>query len=170
LKIAIIDAMAENRVIGRGGKIPWKIPADMKHFVELTAGHPVIMGRKTYSSIPEKFRPLDKGRTNIVMTRHPSQIDFNLDGVQLADSPVDALAQAIMEDDQIIFIAGGSEVYELLLPQVDTIFLTRVCAQIYGDSFFPKLPDNIWKLKEQSEKIQSNKDQFPIMFKTLVRQ
>lgn len=161
--------MAENRVIGKDGKIPWRIPTDTRHFVELTTGHSVIMGRKTYQSIPEKYRPLDQGRTNIIMTRHPGQIDFNTEGVILANSPDEALAEAIAADDEVIFIAGGSDVYELMMPVVNTIFLTRVCAQVEGDALFPLLPDSTWELIEEGPKTQNEKDQFPFIFETLVR-
>jgi len=165
----MIVAMADNRVIGMGGKIPWRVPTDMRHFVELTAGHPVIMGRKTYQSIPKKYRPLDKGRTNIVMTRHPSQVDFDTEGTILASSPVEALAEAIIHDEEVVFIAGGHDIYELFLPEVSTIFLTRVCAQVEGDAFFPELPDNTWKLVDQCKKTQCENDQFPVIFEIWVR-
>lgn len=167
--IAAIVAMTENRVIGKAGKIPWKIRTDMRHFVNMTKGHPVIMGRKTYQSIPAKFRPLDKGRTNIVMTRHPSQVDFDTEGVILASSPVEALAEAIIHDKEVVFIAGGSDIYELFLPEVDTIFLTRVCAEVEGDAFFPELTNDTWKLLDQSKKIQCENDDFPVIFEILVR-
>lgn len=169
MTIAIIAALAANRAIGREGKIPWKIPTDMKHFVELTSGHPVIMGRKTYESIPPKFRPLDKGRTSIVITRKPSGVGFETNGIVLTRSLTEALGRAAQIDQQITFVAGGSEIYNLALPVATTLYLTRICDNVEGDTFFPKIPGNEWRVTEQSQVIQGGKDQYPIVFETLVR-
>ncbi|MDO8183727.1 MAG: dihydrofolate reductase [bacterium] len=173
MKLAIIVAMAQNGVIGQGGKIPWRIPSDMKHFVELTAGHPVIMGRKTYESIPPKFRPLDKDRVNIVLSRHGVQSEILVTdlrkGIVIATNLDTALDEAIIADDQVVFIAGGSKIYELMLPLANIVYLTRVCAEVEGDSFFPRLPENEWKTIEWIKEVQDSKDQFPIVFETLIR-
>jgi dihydrofolate reductase len=129
--ISIIAAMADNRVIGRGGAIPWDIPADRRRFRELTMGHPVIMGRKTFESIG---RPLP-GRTNIVLSRKP---DFRAEGCIVANSLEDALRACCGAED--VFICGGEELYRQALPMADRIFLTVVHHPCSGDAYFPPLP------------------------------
>src|SRR5512137_2047046 len=129
--ISIIAAMADNRVIGRGGAIPWDIPADRRRFRELTMGHPVIMGRKTYESIG---RPLP-GRTNIILSRGP---DFRVEGCTIAKSLKDALLVCGGADE--VFICGGEELYQQALDVADRIFLTVVHKVCDGDAFFPLIP------------------------------
>jgi dihydrofolate reductase len=129
--ISIIAAMADNRVIGRRGAIPWDIPADRRRFRELTMGHPVIMGRKTYESIG---RPLS-GRTNIILSREP---DFRAEGCIIVNSLEDALLACDCADE--VFICGGEELYRQALAIADRIFLTVVHQNSDGDAFFPPLP------------------------------
>ena len=131
MKISIIAAMAENRVIGRKGTIPWNIPADRRRFRELTMGHPLIMGRKTFESIG---RPLP-GRANIVLSR---QRDFRAKGCIVAASLDDALLACA--DAEQIFICGGVELYREALPLADYIYLTVVHMECEGDAFFPPIP------------------------------
>ena len=129
--ISIIAAMAENRVIGRGGAIPWDIPADRRRFRELTMGHPIIMGRKTFESIG---RPLS-GRRNIVLSRRP---EYRREGCCVVHSLADALAASAGADE--VFICGGEELYQLALPLADRIYLTVVHKLCAGDAYFPPIP------------------------------
>lgn len=130
--ISIIAAMAENRVIGRGGAIPWDIPEDRRRFRELTMGHPIIMGRKTFESIG---RPLP-GRRNIILSRRP---EYRAEGCCVVHSFADALAASAGADE--VFICGGEELYGLALPQADRIYLTVVHRFCAGEALFPQIPE-----------------------------
>lgn len=134
--VSIISAIgASTRAIGKDGNLLWHIPDDMQHFKKLTSGHPVIMGRKTWESLPEKFRPLPE-RTNIVVTR---QSDYEAAGVEVAGSLEEALAAAsrVPGADEV-FVIGGGSIYTLALPHANRIYLTLVDDEKEGDVFFPK--------------------------------
>lgn len=138
----IITAIDEERGIGKDGDIPWHYSEDMKFFKEQTMGNPVVMGRKTYESLPEDYRPLP-GRKNIVLTR--SDKTFH-ESVSKANSLEEAFEVAEENSDKV-FIAGGSSVYEQSLPHVDRIIITEI-PDIYDcDRFFPELKDE-WKIDE----------------------
>jgi dihydrofolate reductase len=140
MRISLIAAMGERGVIGAGGNIPWHLPADFKHFKEITMGHPIIMGRKTFESIG---RPLP-GRTNIVITRDAG---YRFGGVVVALSPDAALAAAAAADGaDEAFVIGGAEMYKLFLPQADRVYLTKVSGAFEGDAFFPELDKKEWRL------------------------
>lgn len=124
----MIAAMAENRVIGRQQTIPWHIPDELRHFKEVTWGHPLIMGRKTFDSIG---RPLP-GRRNIVVTRNPA---FAASGCEIAPSLEAALA--LCADSDKVFVIGGEQLFVQALPQTDTIILTTIARQVEGDTFLP---------------------------------
>jgi dihydrofolate reductase len=130
-RIAIIAAMTENRVIGRNGTIPWDLPEDRRHFRELTMGHPVIMGRKTFESIG---RPLP-GRTTIILSR---QRDFLAEGCLMVPDLEAALTAASGNSE--IFICGGGELYREALPRAARLYLTIVHMSVDGDTFFPEIP------------------------------
>jgi dihydrofolate reductase len=134
--IAIIAAMAENRVIGRNNALPWHLPEDLKRFKRLTLGHAVIMGRRNYESIG---RPLP-GRRNIVVTRRP---DYEAPGCVVVHSPAEALAAA--EDDEEIFVIGGAELYAQFLPSAHRLYLTLVHAEVDGDTLFPAFDWSDWQ-------------------------
>lgn len=129
--------MAENRVIGRDGVVPWDLPADMRYFRTVTTGHTVIMGRKTFESL---VGPL-KERHNVVVTRRG---DWSADGVTVAHSLEEALAAA--EGEAEVFVAGGAEIYEQALPVADRIYLTVVHRTIEGDTCFPEFDADEWEL------------------------
>jgi dihydrofolate reductase len=129
--ISIIAAMTENRVIGLNGAIPWDISDDRQRFRELTMGHPIIMGRKTFESIG---RPL-AGRRNIILTRRPG---YRVEGCCVVHSFKDALAASAGADE--VFICGGEELYRMALPLADRIYLTIVHRFCAGDVFFPLIP------------------------------
>ena len=129
-RISAIVAMSENRVIGKGNRLPWRLPEDLKRFKELTVGNVVIMGRKTFESIG---KPLPQ-RENVVITR---QKEVSYSGVHMAHSLEEALKWAEGRSKEI-FIIGGEEIYRLALPYLDRLYLTLVQAQIEGDAFFPE--------------------------------
>lgn len=134
--LSIIVAMARNRTIGFNNTLPWRIPADMKHFKSLTMGHHVIMGRKTYDSIG---KPLP-GRIMVVLTRNQA---LKIDGCTMAYSLEEAL-KACAEDDEI-FIIGGAELYARAIQLVDTIYLTEIQQDIEGDAYFPEFDKKLWQ-------------------------
>lgn len=138
MRIALIAAMAEHRVIGRGGSIPWKIPGEQKRFKRITLGHTVIMGRRTYESIG---RPLP-GRTNIVVSRRPG---FRPEGC-LAASGLEAALALCPAGEEEIFIIGGGQLYREALPIADRIYLTVVPLTVDGDAFFPEIPAEAFAL------------------------
>ena len=134
-KIIVIAALgARTRAIGRDNQLLWQIPEDLTRFKKLTSGHPVIMGRKTWESLPEKFRPLP-GRTNIVITRDAS---YEAPGAHIATTIEDALTQAkALAGSEEIFIIGGQQIYEMALPFADRLYLTIIENDAGGDTFFP---------------------------------
>jgi len=133
-RLALIAAVARNRVIGRGGELVWRESADQKHFRHVTMGCPVIMGRKTWDSLPARFRPLP-GRRNIVVTRNAG---WHAEGAERAGSLAEALRLA--QDAAKVFVIGGAELYALALPQADELVLTELEAELDGDVFFPDWP------------------------------
>lgn len=141
--ISLIAAMAENRVIGSHGAIPWKLPEDLRRFRSITMGHPVIMGRKTFESIG---RPLPD-RRNIILTRNPG---FTAEGCLVVNSLQAALAVCGEADE--VFICGGGEVFRESLPLASRIFLTVVHINVEGDTFFPPIPEDF--LEVQREKVE----------------
>jgi dihydrofolate reductase len=138
--VTLVAAVARNGVIGRDGGLAWRDPADMKHFRELTWGHPVLMGRKTWDSLPAKFRPLP-GRRNLVLSRDS---DWRADGAERVASIADGLQRA--SDAPTLFVIGGAEVYVQALPRVDELVLTEVEADIDGDVHFPSWPRDEFEL------------------------
>ncbi|WP_408594362.1 dihydrofolate reductase [Limnohabitans sp.] len=134
----LIFARARNGVIGRDNMLPWHLPEDLAHFKQTTLGQPVIMGRKTWESLPQKFRPLP-GRTNIVVTR---QRDWQADGAWVAHS----LAQAVelCPPGTPAWVIGGAEVYAQALPLATTAVVTEIEADFEGDAFAPRF-DSSWQ-------------------------
>ena len=129
--IKLIAAVARNAAIGRNNELLWRLPEDMVRFKALTLGHPVIMGRKTWDSLPAKFRPLP-GRRNIVLSRDPG---LRLEGAEVSASLDSALA-ACAEASQV-FVIGGAQIYAEALPIADRLELTEIDADFEADVFFP---------------------------------
>jgi dihydrofolate reductase len=138
--ISMIAAVSENGVIGRNNDLPWHLPDDMKYFMQTTKGHCVIMGRKNYESIPEKFRPLPN-RVNIVVTR---QKDFNAPGCIVVGSLEEALDKARARNTSEIFLIGGAEIYREGLAIANQLYLTEIKASIEGDVYFPSFNKTLW--------------------------
>lgn len=139
--VSMIAAMAENRVIGKNNDLPWKLPDDMKYFMETTKGHHCIMGRKNYDSIPPKFKPL-ADRTNIVVTR---QENFTAPGCTVVHSLESALELAAGNGEQETFVIGGADIYRLGLPYATRLYLTEIKAPVAGDIFFPVFDKKEWR-------------------------
>jgi len=131
----LIWAQARDRVIGKDNTIPWRLPEDMAHFKALTMGRPVIMGRKTWDSLPPRFRPLP-GRPNIVVTRQPG---WQADGAQRAGSLAEAVALCPADGDA--WVIGGAEIYAQALPLAATAAVTEIDAAFDGDAHAPVLGD-----------------------------
>src|SRR5688500_9648249 len=136
MRLSLIVAMARNRVIGAGGKIPWHLPGELKLFKELTMGHHIVMGRKTYVSIGR----LLPGRTTVIVTR---QRDYRVPGAIVAHS-IRAALDACKGDDEILVI-GGADLFRETLPVADRLYLTVVDAEHEGDTFMPEFDMSEWR-------------------------
>lgn len=146
MALALVVAYSRNRVIGRDGDLPWRLPSDLARFKEITMGGTVVMGRRTWESIPPRFRPLP-GRRNIVLTRDASAV---FDGAETATSLSEALALA-----PDCFVIGGGTVYEEALPLADVVHATVVEDDVDGDTFFPEIPAS-FTLAETSPPVTEN--------------
>jgi dihydrofolate reductase len=134
-ELVLIAAMAPGRVIGKDGGLPWHVPEDMAHFRNATRGHPVIMGRKTWDSLPARFRPLP-GRRNLVVTRQPAWQAAGAEAMPSLEAALAATAAALR-----VFVIGGAELYAATLPLADTLLLTEIDADYAGDAWFPAFAD-----------------------------
>jgi dihydrofolate reductase len=146
--IAIVVAHSANRVIGREGELPWRLPADLRRFRELTSGHTVLMGRRTYESLPDSFRPLP-GRRNLVLS---SDRDYRAEGAEVFGSLAEALAAC--EGD--CYVIGGEVTYRDALPLCERLYATEIDAELDGDAFFPELDAGEWRLVEDGERRTEN--------------
>jgi dihydrofolate reductase len=147
--VSAIAALSQNRVIGKNNDLPWRLPDDMKFFMETTKGHHVVMGRKNYDSLKPKFKPLPE-RTNIVITR---QSELNAPGCAVLHNIEEALRLANKNSENECFIIGGAEIYKLAMPFTNRLYLTEIKASIQGDTFFPEI--NLTEWKEVSRKHHS---------------
>jgi dihydrofolate reductase len=140
--ISFVVAMDEHGLIGREDRLPWRLPDDMRWFREVTMGKPVIMGRKTYETIPARFRPL-VGRHNIVVTRNR---EYQAEGATVVHSIEEALAAAgDVGDVEEIIIGGGAELYAASLATADRLYMTLVEGSFTGDAYFPPFEVNDWQ-------------------------
>jgi dihydrofolate reductase len=165
MRVSIIAAVAENGVIGRDGKLPWHLSADLRRFKRLTMGHTIIMGRRTWESIA---RPLP-GRRMIVTSRQP-EYRVDVPGVDVATSLDGALALARAAGDDEVFIIGGGALYREALPLADRLYYTSVRANVRGDAFFPDIEWNQWRLTESQEHVADEENDFPSTFQVYDRQ
>jgi len=161
MTLSLIVAISENGVIGREGDLPWRLSADLRRFKRLTMGHPIIMGRKTFESIG---RPLP-GRTMIVVTRQP---DYRAAGAVVVHSLDEALETASHIDDEV-FLIGGAEIYRRALERVDRLYLTRVHADIEGDTRFPHIDFARWRLVQREHHAADEKNEYAHTFKVYER-
>jgi dihydrofolate reductase len=141
MEIAIIAAVAENRVIGKNNDLVWNLPDDMKYFMNTTKNHFIILGRKNYESLPPKYRPLPN-RTNIVITR---QQNLTLENALVVNSLGKAIEVCKKNNQEKIFVIGGGQIYQQALPITDTLYITEIMHKFDGDTFFPKFDKKLWK-------------------------
>ncbi|MEO5733372.1 MAG: dihydrofolate reductase [Rubrivivax sp.] len=159
--IVLVAAVARDGAIGRGNALLWSDPADLRHFRHVTAGHPVVMGRKTWDSLPTRFRPLP-GRRNVVLSRNP---DWRADGAErVADF---ASALELLGDAETVCVIGGAQVYSQALPMATRLDLTEIDASFdNADTYFPALDLTVWR--ETSRQTQCTADGVRFDFVSLV--
>ena len=144
--LALIAAISNNNCIGKNGKLPWHIPEDLAYFKKITQGKVIIMGRRTWESIPVDFRPLSH-RTNVVLT---SQKEYAVPrGVEVYQTLADALDAHRNEDMMII---GGATIYNQTIDKADTLYITYIHETVYGDAFFPTIDPTLWRETERDDR------------------
>jgi len=158
--ISIVAAMSENRVIGHRNRLPWHLPADLARFKGLTLNKPIIMGRRTWESLPG---PLPQ-RTHIVVTRDPS---YQAQGCILADSPMEAIAAAGSVPE--LMVVGGAGIYRDMLPLARRMYLTLVATILEGDTFFPDWDRACWREITREERRHDERNRYDLAFVTLER-
>jgi dihydrofolate reductase len=149
MPLHMIYARARNGVIGKQGQLPWHLPEDLAHFKRTTLGQAVVMGRVTWESLPEKFRPLP-GRTNVVVSK---QTSFEATGAQVVSS-LEA-AMALFPTNEVVWLIGGAQLYSQALPLVSQIVVTEIDADFEGDAFAPSLSTNDWTETERSSHVSA---------------
>lgn len=160
MKISLILAMADNRVIGRDGDLPWHLPADLARFKKLTVGHTIVMGRKTFESIG---RPLPR-RRSVVVSRDPG---YRAEGAEVAGSLEEALE--LTAGDGEVFVIGGAAVFAEALPRADRLYLTRVHAEVEGDVVCPPLDDGSWRMVGEERHEADERHAHPFTFQVYDR-
>jgi dihydrofolate reductase len=156
--ISFVVAIAENNAIGKDNGLLWHLPTDLKHFKQITNGHTIIMGRKTFDSMG---KPLPN-RRNIVITRNA---DLKIEGAEVTTSVDDALALCKTEEE--VFIIGGAEIYKEALDKTDRIYLTTVHQRFEGDAYFPELDRSKWVETAREEHQPDEKNNIAFTFSTL---
>lgn len=144
MSLSVIVALAKNRVIGLNNTLPWHLPEDLKRFKQLTMGHHIIMGRKTYESLGR----LLPGRQTVIVTRNP---DYKVDGAIVVHSLEQAIS--VSSADSEAFLIGGAELYQQSLPLAKGLYLTMIDAEFEGDAYFPEIELDHWDLLEQQDLI-----------------
>lgn len=152
-KVSIIAAIADNLAIGKNNKLPWHLPADLKHFKQLTTGHAVVMGKRTFESLPNGPLP---NRKNIVLTSIP---EGDFDKYYEATSIKDALDLCEHEDE--VFIIGGASIFSQAIKMVDNMYITWVHANFEADTFFPKINLKVWKEISREEFNADEQNPYP---------
>jgi dihydrofolate reductase len=140
MRLSAICAMSQNRVIGKDNQLPWRLPADLRHFKKITTGHPIILGRKTFESIGRAL----PDRCNVVLTR---DVDFAAPGCVVVNSIQTALSAVSYSDEA--FVIGGALLYQQILPKVQRLYLTEIHQDFEGDAFFPELDKKDWHEMER---------------------
>lgn len=148
MKLSIIAAVAANGVIGRDGEMPWHHPEDMEHFKDVTTGHPVIMGRRTFGSIVTRLGGSLPDRTNVVLTSDPSVLPTDVVGVSSVE---EAISAARARDDEA-YVVGGETVYRQFFPRVDELLLTELVEEYEGDTYFPAWDRDDWEEVERDDR------------------
>jgi len=156
MKVSIIVAVANENVIGKDNDLVWHLPKDMKFFMDTTLHHYVIMGRKNYESIPEKYRPL-KNRMNVIVTRNK---DFQAPDCSIVSSIREGIDVAKANGEKECFIIGGGQIYKesLEMNVVDKMYITHIDEEFEGDTFFPNFNKEDWNLRVLSEHQKDEKN------------
>ena len=163
--LSVIVAMAQNRVIGLNNQMPWHLPADLAWFKKNTLNKPVIMGRKTFESIG---RPLPN-RHNIVISRQIESIDNKISNVSWVKSIDEAISLAQKQQPDEVFIIGGGNIYQQVLPLIERLYLTHIDAELQGDTYFPDYLSEQWQVIYQEDHQTDEKNSYPYQFKILQR-
>ena len=161
-EITLVAAVADNGVIGAEGHMPWHLPADLRHFRQVTMGKPVLMGRLTWEAIG---RPLP-GRLNLVLTRRP---DWQAEGAHKVPSFIEAMRFAQQAGARELMVIGGADVYRQALPRAGRIYLTRVHAEPWGDTLFPELDPDEWREIGRREQMADAQNAWDLTFIVLER-
>lgn len=162
----MIAAVASNGVIGKNNDLPWRLPDDMKFFMNTTKGHHVIMGRKNYESLHENFKPLPK-RTNIVVTR---QQNYSAPGCVVVHDVPSAVDIARQAGESELFVIGGAEIYNQTLPLADRLYLTEIEAAVDGDTYFPDFDKGRWKERSREHHPADERHRYAFDFVIYERQ
>ena len=160
MSLALIVAMDRNGVIGRDGDLPWRLSTDLRRFKQLTMGRHLLMGRVTWDSLGRAL----PGRTSVVVSRQPLELP---EGVLLASSF--AAAMQLASHDELPFVIGGAQIYALSLPHVTRLYLTRVDADVEGDTRFPEVDWSEWAVVEEQSLPASDRDDYAHTFQVLER-
>lgn len=160
--VSLIAAIAKNNAIGKDNDLLWRLPNDMQYFKAKTLNHHIVTGRKNYISIPKKFRPL-VNRTNIVLTH---QTDFVENSCVILHSLEDAIEYAENNNENELFIIGGGQIYAEALNKnlINKMYITHVHQNFEGDTFFPKINDELWKKVSEENKPTDDKHVYPYSF------
>ena len=162
MRVSILVAVSENGVIGRGGKLPWHLGDDLKRFKQLTMGHAIVMGRKTWESIGRAL----PGRRNVVISR---RADYSAAGAEVVGSLDEAIALAQVAGETELFVIGGAEIYRFAMPQTDRLYVTRVLADVEGDARFHEIRGGAWQLVESIAHGADANNDYPFVFDTYQR-
>ncbi|MEE1220777.1 MAG: dihydrofolate reductase [Bacteroidales bacterium] len=160
--ISLIVAIAQNNAIGKDNDLLWHLSEDLKYFKKTTNERTVLMGRKTWESLP--FKPL-KNRRNIVVS---SQKDYAIDGAELFDS-IEKAVEVLKTQKDEVFCIGGASLYKALLPKADKLYITRVYKDFEADVFFPEIDENIWEIKRLSPMLYDAKADLKFRFEVWER-
>lgn len=160
--LSIIVAKAKNNIIGKDNKIIWHLPEDLKHFKNITTGHTIIMGRKTFESLGRVL----PNRKHIIFSNNPS-FNVNDENVKVVHSLLEI--QDLIEGKEEAFVIGGAMIYNFLMPYVKKMYVTEIDKEFEGDTFFPKIDDNIWKETSREKGIKDEKNNLDYYFVTYER-
>jgi len=163
LTLSIIVAASENNVIGINNHLPWHLPIDMKYFKDTTMGKPIVMGRKSF----EELGRVLPGRPNIMITR---QADYKAEGLYVVPSLEAGIEKAKTFGTEEIFITGGGEIFKMALPIIDRLYLTRVHAEVTGDTYFPEFDPRGWKLVKNERHEKDEKHAYALTFQVWERE
>ncbi len=160
--LSIVVAKAKNNIIGKDNKVIWDLPEDMKHFKELTDGHTIIMGRKTFDSLGEVL----PNREHIIFSNNPD-LKINNENVKVVHSLLEI--QELIEEKDEVFVIGGSMIYNFLMPYVKKMYITEINEEFDGDTFFPKINTDIWKETKRIKGIKNEENNLDYDFVTYER-